>query len=277
MTTGGERRFDEVSLEVTGLRLTAGGAAATRDLFAGLDISARSGERWVVIGPNGSGKSSLLAALAGVFPVAAGSVRIDGRQLATWRAGELAGRRAWSPQFWFDPFAATVAETALLARDRSASGWTLRPDAAADAELADLLARLDLLDLARADVRTLSGGERQRVAIATALLQDAPLLLLDEPAAHLDPAHQRRLLAVLLDHAACGGLVFASMHDLNLAWDLASHCVVLDARGGAVVGRRDSALTAAVVTSAFGVVIETIEWRGVRRFVAAPGRDDAGA
>ena len=93
-------------------------------------------------------------------------------------------------------------------------------------------------------MRALSGGERQRVAIATALLQEAPLLLLDEPASHLDPAHQRLLLALLADHARQGGAVLASLHDLNLAWDLADHCIVLDGKGGAVAGPRDSVLTA---------------------------------
>ena len=101
------------------------------------------------------------------------------------------------------------------------------------------LDELGLRALADADVQSLSGGERQRVAIATALLQDAPLLLLDEPASHLDPAHQRLLLAVLRRHAAAGGSVVASLHDLDLAWDLASHCVLLDGGGGAVAGRRD--------------------------------------
>ena len=80
-------------------------------------------------------------------------------------------------------------------------------------------------------MQALSGGERQRVAIATALLQDAPLLLLDEPASHLDLAHQRLLLALLARPCRQGGAVVASLHDLNLAWDLAGHCSSLD--GGA--------------------------------------------
>ena len=107
-----------VDLEVVGLRLHAGGLARGRDLFGALDLRIGSGQRWVVIGPNGAGKSSLLAAIAGVFPLAAGQVRIDGRALAAWSPDALAGRRAWSPQFWSDPFPATVRETAVLARDR---------------------------------------------------------------------------------------------------------------------------------------------------------------
>ena len=258
-----------VDLEVAGLQLKAGGLARGRDLFGALDLQIGSGQRWVVIGPNGAGKSSLLAALAGVFPIAAGSVWVDGVELAGWAPSALAERRAWSPQFWSDPFPATVRETAVLARERGA-WWHLAGGNRDTAAVDRLLERLDLDRLADIDVRALSGGERQRVAIATALLQDAPLLLLDEPASHLDPAHQRLLLALLADHARRGGAVLASLHDLNLAWDLADHCIVLDGKGGAVAGRRDSVLTAERMTSVFEVAIESVELHGARRFVTGP-------
>ena len=105
-------------LEVEALHLRAGGRVGTRALFGALDFQVAAGERWVVVGPNGAGKSSLLAALAGVFPLAGGAIRLDGRDLAAWPAAELAARRAWSPQFWSDPFPATVRETAALAHRR---------------------------------------------------------------------------------------------------------------------------------------------------------------
>ena len=258
-----------IDLEAAGLQLKAGGLAPGRDLFGALDLHIGSGQRWAVIGPNGAGKSSLLAAIAGIFPLAAGQVRVDGRALAAWSPDALAGRRAWSPQFWSDPFPATVRETAVLARER---GFWWRPaEGSGDTGAVDrLLQRLDLDRLADIDVRALSGGERQRVAIATALLQEAPLLLLDEPASHLDPAHQRLLLALLADHARRGGAVLASLHDLNLAWDLADHCIVLDGKRGAVAGRRDNVLTAARMSSVFEVAIESVELHGARRFVTGP-------
>ncbi len=183
-------------LEANALSLHAGGSTRNRLLFAGLDMRVAAGERWVVVGPNGAGKSSLLAALAGVFPIAAGSVRIDGVALAAWAPSALAERRAWSPQFWSDPFPATVRETAGLAHRRDA-GWRASIDRRSDPAVERVLARLLLEELADNDVQTLSGGERQRVALATALLQDAPLLVLDEPASHLDLAHERLLVAVL--------------------------------------------------------------------------------
>jgi len=258
-----------VLLDATALSLRAGGAARHRLLFAGLDLRVAAGERWVIVGPNGAGKSSLLAALAGVFPIAAGSVRIGGVELSAWPPSALAGRRAWSPQFWSDPFPATVRETAALAHRRDA-GWHAALERHADPDVERVLGRLLLDALADSDVQTLSGGERQRVALATALLQDAPLLLLDEPASHLDLAHERLLVALLLAHAEAGGAVVASVHDLDLAWDLASHVVLIDGRGGVIAGRRDDVLDAGRLGAVFGVAIQAIEVAGARRFVVVP-------
>jgi iron complex transport system ATP-binding protein len=256
------------TIDVVALCLRAGGRAGGRVLFGPLDLRVATGERWVVIGPNGAGKSSLLAAMAGVFDVSDGRIAIDGRVLADWRPDALADLRAWSPQFWSDPFPATVRETAALAHRRDRA-WRDRTSAEADPVVDGVLARLALGDLADVDVQTLSGGERQRVAIATALLQDTPVLLLDEPASHLDLAHQRLLIDVLLEHAAAGGSVVASLHDLNLAWDLASHCVLLDGRGHAVAGTREAILRPERLGAVFGVTVDAIDVAGSMRFVVS--------
>jgi iron complex transport system ATP-binding protein len=157
-----------------------------------------------------------------------------------------------------------VIETVRLARDRAGPGGSSSIDA--EAALESTLRRLDLLPFAEADVRTLSGGERQRVALATTLLQGAPLLLLDEPASHLDLAHQRLLLALLRDHASAGGAVVASLHDLNLAWELATHVVLLDGRGGASAGPRDALMTAQRLSVVYDVALTASDVGGLRRF-----------
>ena len=270
--------MSEALLNAGALALRAGGSARGRVLVDRLDIRVAAGERWVVVGPNGAGKSSLLAALAGVFPLAAGHVRVDGVELAAWRPSLLAERRAWSPQFWSDPFPATVRETAALARRRDFGLRSLLDDGAAgDGEVERVLDRLLLAPFAASDVQTLSGGERQRVAIATALLQGAPLLLLDEPASHLDLAHERLLVDVLRAHAASGGAVVASLHDLDLAWDLASHVVLLDGAGGAVAGARDDVLVADRLGAVFGVAIRALVVDGATRFVVADRVPSTGA
>ena len=243
-----------------------------RMLIGALDLEVTAGQCWVVLGPNGAGKSSLLGALAGVFPLAGGELRLQGRLLRDWPPADLADRRAWCPQFWIDPFAATVEETVRLVRDRGAF-WPWRPRAGDDdGEVARVLDRLELGSLAQADVRTLSGGERQRVAIATALLQGAQLLLLDEPASHLDLAHQQLLVRLLRDTAELGQAVVASLHDLNLAWSLATHALLLDGRGGVSAGARDAVMTPAALGAAFGVSIERVEVCGEHRFWVGPAR-----
>jgi iron complex transport system ATP-binding protein len=252
-------------LRLAGVVLHAGHRASGRRLFGPLDLEVAPGERWVVLGPNGAGKSSLLAAMTGLARPRSGSITLDGVDLQAWRPAALARRRAWCPRFWSDPFAATVRETATLAMPEAGPGG-----ADADAAVCAVLAALDLEPLADADVRALSGGERQRVAMATTLLQGAPLLLLDEPSSHLDLLHQQGLLGVLRVHAASGGSVVASVHDLNLAWDLASHAVLLDGRGGAVAGPRAQVLTGPRLTAAFGVPIHRVEVCGHERFWIGP-------
>jgi iron complex transport system ATP-binding protein len=254
-----------LAFDAVGLR--AGGSPTGRPLFDGLSLAVGTGERWAVLGPNGAGKSSLLAAMAGVFPVAQGQVSIDGRPLADWPPQALAERRAWCPQFWIDPFPATVVDTLRLVRDRRA-WWA--GGAAADPALTQALVDWDLAALARADVRLLSGGERQRVAIATALLQDAALVLFDEPASHLDLAHQRLLVERLRTRADAGLAVVASLHDLNLAAELASHAVLLDGRGRAWAGTVEAVMTPALLSAAYGIVVDRVEVCGQTRFWVGP-------
>ena len=258
---------EPLQFAVEALSLRAGGTAHGRVLFDGLDFGVQPGQRWVVLGPNGAGKSSLLAAMAGVFPLAGGRVMLQGRSLAQWPAQALADWRAWCPQFWSDPFPSTVTETARIAMRRGA-WWSV--DADDESTVDRLLTELDLESLAQADVRQLSGGERQRVAIATTLLQGAPLVLLDEPASHLDLAHQQLLLRLLERCSAGGHAVVASLHDINLAWDMATHAVLLDGRGHAVSGPRERVMTPDHLSQAFRVGIDRVEVCGQARFWVGP-------
>jgi iron complex transport system ATP-binding protein len=260
-------RLDGVTLQATGISLRAGGAPRGRLLVAHGDVTVEPTERWVVLGPNGAGKSSLLAALAGIFALDRGRVCIDGRALDAWPPRALAHRRAWCPQFWSDPFPASVRETLELATERGR--WWPVGGGKIDPAIDVCIDRLDLRGLEGADVRTLSGGERQRVALGTTLLQGAALLLLDEPASHLDLRHRRLLLDVLLEHAQQGGSVVACMHDLDLAWALATHAVLLDGRGGCIAGPRDDVMTAAHIGAAFDIAVEAIQVAGERHFAMA--------
>lgn len=240
-----------------------GGARA---LVTGLDLAVQPGERWVVLGPNGAGKSSLLAALAGVRCADAGQVWLAGSDIARRDGLALAAERAMMTDRWHDPFAATVLDTVLTARYRFGGA-----SAAAVQAARDELARLDCGGLADRDVRSLSRGERQRVALATALLQDAPLLLLDEPTAHQDPRHQALVLERL---AQLGGrTVMATLHDVNAAARLATHVLLLTGHGAWTAGTAQAVLTPARLSELFGTRFGVVLADGQRLFHLAGSPD----
>lgn len=226
--------------------------AGARTLVDSLTQDFGAGEIWCIAGANGAGKTTLIGALAGLHAGAAGHVEIEGRALADWPAAQLARRRALMPQDMRDAFSASVLDIVLLNRYPHLAGWGWERDedrAAAHAALA----MLGLEALAARDVLSLSGGERQRVGLAAVLCQDAPLLLLDEPLAHLDLHHQIACLDALARWVGTAArTVIFSCHDLNLARRYATHALLLDGRGGFYAGPVREVLTPERASAAFG-------------------------
>ena len=165
-------------------------------VFAHLNLTAREGSWTAVTGPSGSGKSTVLATLLSFLPLESGRIEAAGEALAP---EELRGYAAWCPQA-AHIFESTLEGNLLLARDRS--------DRPSEEELIEVLRRVGLgewFDALPQGLRTpvgaggsfLSGGQRQRLAVARALLVNSPVLLLDEPTAHLDAESARALMADL--------------------------------------------------------------------------------
>jgi len=170
-----------------------------------VDLDLRPGALTALVGPNGAGKSTLLRTLAGILRPAAGSVRIDGRDVATIPRRELAGRIAVVPQSFDTLFPFTVREIVSLGRSARLSLFD-RPGAADARAIERALDELDLLPLAGRLLDSLSGGERQRAVLAMALAQESDVLLLDEPTVHLDPGHQRSTVLLVRALARARGL-----------------------------------------------------------------------
>ena len=235
-------------LAVHALTLRAG----ARTLVDSLTQRFAAGEIWCVAGANGAGKTTLIGALAGLREPSAGRVEVEGIALAHWPPVRLAQRRALMPQDQRDAFSASVIDTVLLNRYPHLSGWGWEGDADRAAAHA-ALATLGLEAFAARDVLSLSGGERQRVALAAALCQGAPLLLLDEPLAHLDLHHQIACLEALSRWVRSEArAVLFSCHDLNLARRFATHALLLDGRGGFHAGPVREVLTPQRASAAFG-------------------------
>lgn len=201
-----------------------GRAMVIRDLS--LEIG--SGERVVIVGPNGAGKSTLLRALGGLVSPSLGTV--------SWPAHPEGPRVAFIWQGIHLVQRLSVLENVLagaLGRCRSPLTWARKfPQAETERAMA-LLGRLGIVHLADERAGRLSGGERQRVAIARALMQDADVLLADEPTASLDWSAAREVARQLSHLAATEGLTLVSaVHDLSLIEDFGERVVVL--RGGRV-------------------------------------------
>jgi iron complex transport system ATP-binding protein len=241
-------------VHIDGIVLIAG----QRTLIGALTQGIGAGEIWCIAGPNGAGKTTLINVLAGLAKPASGHVKLDGRPLESWRAAELARARALMPQATHDAFGATVLDTVLLNRFAHLTGWGW--DSANDRAAAhEAIDRLGLSALTSRDVLTLSGGERQRVALAATLCQDAPLLLLDEPLAHLDLHHQIDCLHALAHEARDKQrTVIFSCHDLNLARRFSTHALLLDGSGGAIAGPVADVLTPERASAAFGYPLALI-------------------
>ena len=247
-------------LTVRGLLLAAGGRTLVRDLA----WEAHAGECWSIVGRNGAGKSTLLRTLAGLHASQGGTVALRGRPLAGWPLEALARERAYLPQARHDAFAYTALETVLAARHPYHANryWEGSDDHAAAMRA---LAAMQADGLAGRDERTLSGGERQRVAIAALLAQDTPLLLLDEPAAALDLAHQVRTMHLLA--RLCrdeGRTVITIGHDLTLAHGISTHALLLGGDGTWHAGTVGDVMQPALLGDVLGHPIDVIE-RGTRR------------
>jgi len=240
----------------------------TRAVLRDVDLTVEPGGLVALVGPNGAGKSTLLRAFAGLVRPTAGAVTLDGVDIATLSRATLAARIAVVPQSFDTLFPFTVREIVALGRS-ARLGLFARPTADDMGAVARAITAQDLDTFVDRRLDALSGGERQRVVLAMALAQEAGVLLLDEPTAHLDPAHQIGTVRRVAELARTRGVVaLAVLHDLNLA-ALADRVVVLDAGRVVVDGPPAVALAADVVARVFGAGLTAVQVGG--RTVILPG------
>jgi iron complex transport system ATP-binding protein len=240
-----------------------------RIVVRAVDVEVPRGQ-WVgLIGPNGAGKTTLLRALAGLVAYD-GAIELHGTSTTGL------SRRAWSravavvPQEPVTPPWMTVAEYVLLGRTPHLGHLARESDDDRRAA-ARTLARLDLLDHRDRTLGTLSGGERQRVVVARALVQDASIVLLDEPTAALDIGHQQQALELLDTLRGESELTLvAAMHDLTLASQFADRMVLLDNGAVAADGPPDEVLTEDAIARHYDANVRVV--RVEHRLAVVPTR-----
>ena len=217
-----------------------------------VSLTVSPGEFFVIAGPNGSGKTTLLKILAGIFRPASGAISVLGAPLQTYGKKAFARKVAYVPQAVEDDFPFTVLQTALMGRTPHLGLLGIEADP--DYQIAmDALAITGVDHLAHRGIDQLSGGERQRVHIARAVCQEPEILLLDEPTASLDPAHQIRIMDLMDKLRASRGMaVIMVSHDLNIAAMYADRILVLKEGTGVHCGAPREVLIPDILEQTYG-------------------------
>jgi len=248
MTPGKKRPALEVRHFSHGYRETL----VLKDLSFAVD----RGDFFILIGPNGSGKTTLMKALAGIIP-AAGSLKVLGRPVESYSRKALARHIAWVPQQLPLDFPFSVREMVLMGRapHQGILGFETREDMAVAERI---MAVTDIGSLADRKLNCLSGGELQRVFIAKALCQEPDILLLDEPTAFLDLAHQIQVMDLLEQLKQERGITIVMVsHDLNLAAMYGDRLLLMRDGGILSLGSPNAVLTFSLLEAAYGCVLLT--------------------
>lgn len=201
-----------VTLAAEALHVGIGGTP----ILHGIDCALQPGALTGIIGPNGAGKSTLLRALMHLLPASAGRVLIDGQPGDSIDDRLRARLIAYLPQGQTVHWPLSVERLVALGRLPHLAPFSRLADKDHQA-VRQAMADADVLHLADRAATELSGGERSRVLLARALSVEAPVLIVDEPLAALDPGHQLATMALLKGLANDGRLVVVVMHDLTMA------------------------------------------------------------
>lgn len=233
--------------------VSTGYAVRGRVLLHPATLGLQPGTLTCLVGPNGAGKTTLIRLAAGIIRASTGAVELAGSDILALDARERARRVSWLPQDRMSAWAMRGLDIAALGQfgqgGQPYERLGDRPRAAVDRALA----RCGATSFAHRPMTELSGGERARIHLARVLAAEAPVLLLDEPLAALDPRHQLDVMALLREEAKAGRAVLAALHDLASARRHADRVLVME--GGRILadGPPVAALSPDILARVFAV------------------------
>ena len=245
---------------------------ADKIICKALSLSINAGENWAILGMNGCGKTTLLHTLSGLLPTQSQSqskpseININNALLSSLSRKEIAQQLSLLLQHQEDHFPGTVLESVLIGRHPHLQSWQWETED--DHKLAlNTLNLVGLANFAERSILTLSGGERQRVALATLLVQQTNIRLLDEPVNHLDIHHQHEVMKLLTSNNSAIANVFV-LHDVNLAVRYCDHALLIYEDGRAQQGLCTDILTAQNLSELYQHPLQEIKHNDQRWFIA---------
>ncbi len=203
--------------------------AGNRPILQGLDFSVEKGDFVLIFGQNGAGKSTLLRILSGLIPAKKGGVLLNGKSIAHYSKKELATLLSFLPQS--DEFDLPILVRDILLAGRYPYQSVFKKLSARDHELfAEGVEYFGLGDLLERNMQTLSGGEKKKVLLASAFIQDVPLILLDEPVNFLDPGSTFHFIKMLDSLHRKGKTILLVSHEIQYFFPYANKILAL--KGG---------------------------------------------
>lgn len=224
-----------------------------KPILDGVNIELHPGKMVGLVGPNGAGKSTLVNLLSRALMPQSGHVWLDGQTLDQLSPMQVARRIAVVPQVFDLPMGFTAFELVMMGRTPHL-GW-LKSESARDVEIARAaMQATGTWHLANRLIHHLSGGERQRIVFARALAQEPQILLLDEPTAHLDVAHQIEVMEIARQLKCERALaVLGVFHDLNLAAQYCDRIVFLKDGRVFAAGAPAAVITSDILRAVYGI------------------------
>lgn len=228
-----------------------------KPVLKGVSFSAEAGELLAVLGPNGAGKTTLFRCILGILSGYRGSIAVDGANVRTLSARELARRVAYIPQVHGQAFSYSVLEMVLMGTAHGMSPLCAPKAAETETALA-ALETLGIAELAQKSFAHLSGGEQQLVLLARALAQQARTLVMDEPTASLDYGNQALVYARVRALVRDGYTVVLSTHNPQHALWYADRVLALLCGEVAAYGTPESVVDAGLLHQLYGVQVQLV-------------------
>jgi iron complex transport system ATP-binding protein len=244
-------------------------------VLRGLDFSASSGDVVAVLGPNGVGKSTLFRCILGFLKPRKGNIYIDGVDTLKMSSSEMAKHIAYIPQSVSPVFNYTVQDTVLMGLTNQL-GTFQSPRPQDVQKVVEVLESLGIAHLRHRGCGQISGGERQLTLLARALVQNAGVLIMDEPTANLDYGNSWRVMERIGALAGGGYTVLFSTHDPNQAFMHASHVIVMKNGGIIAFGPPREVLNEKILSEVYNinVMLRTVSYKDGEAVISLPGGID---